>query len=1444
MASCQPLLLFLVLFSTFELQLAVDARLGILVPLSNAQGAKHTTWAKSAACGLLAVQHINDRTTEISQDAASFPDDFSLSYFIGDTSGIASTAMAKANDMTTRLRTHIIVGPIESDESGAVALVAGITQTPVISFGATAPGLSDKLTYPFLSRTTISGAAIAEVIVKTCLQLGWKTIATIHQDDLWGSGLAKAVLSAAGLYGLRIVPTQKFAAGNQKSIFDAVQAVQTQGTRIVLVLARDQSLEHVAFAAEELGIIDRGWGWLTASGISDPKAVIAASSDPPRLARLVSGFIAFVDAPLNEDHSEKIQTAFAQAPLEYIYDPVMGDITKQQLDDAEATALCGYHYDAVLGAALAISKAAALDEGGQIPSGQTLLGQVRTTNFVGATGPVVLDPRTGDRDYNGVAIVMKNWLPGTAADGSPTVDPTSVAVYLENELSFLRTPYWIGGQQTWEQRPPDGYQCEPGQAVSDTTLKCEPCPAGTQQNGQFCEPCPLGTHAQAAGTPTCARCGKGFANVSGLAECHLCPSLTYRPAGSLGVSVTECVCETGSYAKLGPGERCEPCPSGAVCNGGHETPYPKAGFWGDKGCVQLGGDVDCPDWDMFIECNPASNCRGGRDFECADGRTGRMCLSTAEGWFNVGRLNYLECSAGGMTSLAGILLVVLCWVLMLWATGAVPALDSLFQFMVINAMITTYGLKWHRDLNTMNIFLKISNFDLDFVSPECFGEWSAMHSFFAQIFLPFIVGIVVGPLLYVLSAIDWRSKCPSFLFSSESKASIQTAPVSLYQCIVRLIITLAFTTYHTGLYKSFSAFSCVSFPDGSQYLLLFPELECWKGGHIAMVVGAVVYILGVGLALPIGCSLLIRRHRENGSLVDPSVKYMFGWMHERYQMKWKHWNTMVCCRRFFIALIAAVIPFSLMQGLLSVVVLAALLAAQVLVRPHTSFRVDLLECIALTESILFVLSGMLMYPSLTPESQGRICSGLGDDAFCRLDEELKQGLAGWTLFTLSLTLVLAGLLSMTISWEERKSDLACKAMVRVHSPTEPDGPNSEADSALEDSKSQFGLIFAAMPVLQWAATLKNAANVNTSRSPSQGSIHRRLSSSSTTQLLKSPVAPKGFSDVAHTLADLHLHFHSAKSIRGQILQELISAPGLLEFISEHDDGREALLTFINSFAEFVLREKSGHRERRLQSRGETSASDLMSDGPSDDSVTLGRINRRNSLLDLPFQLVGRSAPSSAPKTPFPLSELIKREHLPVTAYYLLTCAEEERADFSGLVDALLAANNQQRPRQPVDPLNREWLAQRTPRSKSDAPTHQSRLRRLSLDDWVSQAGTGSNNGKLPLGPSDASLSPLSPGTSSPLSRHATLLEPARIERAGGSTGSGGTLASSTNQCHGKGSAAATLGGSQAQAGSLVLAPSVPVDEVTTGHHDAWERFSRGEMGRGVVEEEDGATGLC
>lgn len=58
--------------------------------------------------------------------------------------------------------------------------------------------------------------------------------------------------------------------------------------------------------------------------------------------------------------------------------------------------------------------------------------------------------------------------------------------------------------------------------------------------------------------------------------------------------------------------------------------------------------------------------------------------------------------------------------------------------------------------------------------------------------------------------------------------------------------------------------------------------------------------------------------------------------------------TEVACETRIVLTVMMLVGSFVLQGLLSVVVLAALLAAQVLVRPHTSFRVDLLECIALT----------------------------------------------------------------------------------------------------------------------------------------------------------------------------------------------------------------------------------------------------------------------------------------------------------------------------------------------------------------------------------------------------------------------------------------------------------------------------------------------------------------
>eukprot|EP00961_Rhodomonas_salina_P031605 425763-Rhodomonas_salina.1 len=139
--------------------------------------------------------------------------------------------------------------------------------------------------------------------------------------------------------------------------------------------------------------------------------------------------------------------------------------------------------------------------------------------------------------------------------------------------------------------------------------------------------------------------------MTGLTECFACPTLTIMPPGADKSSITDCVCEANTYAKYGPGKECVECPSGAVCFGGTAPPHPLPGFWADSECENLGGTKPCVRWDHFIECNPASNCLGGPNFECGEGREGRLCSATKEGYFNVGRIGYYQCGAGGFVSL-------------------------------------------------------------------------------------------------------------------------------------------------------------------------------------------------------------------------------------------------------------------------------------------------------------------------------------------------------------------------------------------------------------------------------------------------------------------------------------------------------------------------------------------------------------------------------------------------------------------------------------------------------------------------------------------------------------------------------------------------------------------------------------------------------------------------
>eukprot|EP00961_Rhodomonas_salina_P011355 152384-Rhodomonas_salina.2 len=309
-------------------------------------------------------------------------------------------------------------------------------------------------------------------------------------------------------------------------------------------------------------------------------------------------------------------------------------------------------------------------------------------------------------------------------------------------------------------------------------------------------------------------------------------------------------------------------------------------------------------------------------------------METVDGWYNVGRIEYLECADGG-TALAflAILCVVFTWVFLLVASDRYVSINVLIKFMSVNAMVTTYGFKWHSNMNGLNVFLRIANFDIDFVSPGCFRSWKPIHSYLSQLMLPFVVTFLYVVALSIYHQI--RRSSPAH---------------GLHTIASKLSMSLSFSVYHTLVYKSFANFNCERFPNGRLYLLYEPAMECWKGPHVAMVVMGVLYLVFVAIGLPAFLWYTVRKHRREGSLHDTKIQYLYCWLHEHYKMHYKNWILVVCTRRFVVSLIAAVVPWSMLQGILTVVVIMALLVAQVLCHPHHSYCIDLLEFISLCQT--------------------------------------------------------------------------------------------------------------------------------------------------------------------------------------------------------------------------------------------------------------------------------------------------------------------------------------------------------------------------------------------------------------------------------------------------------------------------------------------------------------
>ncbi|KAH8074978.1 hypothetical protein JL721_959 [Aureococcus anophagefferens] len=222
----------------------------------------------------------------------------------------------------------------------------------------------------------------------------------------------------------------------------------------------------------------------------------------------------------------------------------------------------------------------------------------------------------------------------------------------------------------------------------------------------------------------------------GQTTCERCdyPTKTASPR-TRGVYACN-ACEPGYYVVADGGAyACEECPHGGVCEGGTAQPYPEEGFWGLR---------DHPT--EFRECGRDRACKGGPDFECYAGYSGRQCERMANDRFRVAGTQY-PCPASPGARRAATLAMVLT-VFALWhVINAVvcetsDVTDMLLMTVQQCAIVFEFDLGWPASLSYLEPLFEVALFDVDLVQPNCVVTgWTYYDGFYVQLVLPLVYAL-------------------------------------------------------------------------------------------------------------------------------------------------------------------------------------------------------------------------------------------------------------------------------------------------------------------------------------------------------------------------------------------------------------------------------------------------------------------------------------------------------------------------------------------------------------------------------------------------------------------------------------------------------------------------------------------------------------------------------
>eukprot|EP00854_Cymbomonas_tetramitiformis_P005868 gene5868-7067_t len=421
------------------------------------------------------------------------------------------------------------------------------------------------------------------------------------------------------------------------------------------------------------------------------------------------------------------------------------------------------------------------------------------------------------------------------------------------------------------------------------------------------------------------------------------------------ISRLYCLPKIGYYG--GFGETAQVCPEGAGCCTCEEDSFASLsegldqlhnidGFNYDGYCKCISGSLDVPfplpghcrsedpsRLDQIIACPNKDNCDGALaavveyellllhdditllDVEavtstrtspytsghCKEGTTGRLCVACANDFFDMSG-TCIKCPKSFMSklllTLGGSLCVIATWVLLsVYMSSIYSSINLLLLYLQISSMLQSFSMDWPESIVSWGVVQKIVNFDVDFISPKCIiPEYDYKWSFYLQFLLPIIV-MSANAVDYVvrrcLKMYSMRCKVTEGDDESHALAELNVEMAQLWNAKIAIML-------------SFQAWMCGSMGDEIRYLMADPNIECWKGIHIPMLlvstIAFVVYVVGT----PTVSFQVLRYGMAHNLFTDKEFMEKFSWMYEIYELRWIYWQLMIFARR---GLCAAVLVF-------------------------------------------------------------------------------------------------------------------------------------------------------------------------------------------------------------------------------------------------------------------------------------------------------------------------------------------------------------------------------------------------------------------------------------------------------------------------------------------------------------------------------------------------------